>query len=121
DKADYQAWGGEVFEKPDKGGPEEYVFHLDQINVKPGQHVKAGQIIGLSGGQTSGGSHPTSPQYSTGPHIHFGEFTAYKNTENGTIPFGPDPGPLLDQASQAGLVGIGTGGSSNGSDIPGAQ
>lgn len=116
DKADYQSWGGEVFERPDSGGPEEYVYHLDQISVKPGQHVSAGQVIGLSGGQNSGGSHPTSKQYSTGPHIHFGLFSKYTNTpdpNNPTIPFGPDPTSLISQAAQTGLTGIGTGGDSS--------
>lgn len=115
DKESYQPWGGEVFERPDSGGPEEYVFHLDQINVKPGQHVQAGEVIGLSGGQTSGGSHPTEKRYSTGPHIHFGLFTKYVNTpdsNNPIIPYGPDPSGLIEQAGQSGLVAIGSGGDS---------
>jgi murein DD-endopeptidase MepM/ murein hydrolase activator NlpD len=122
DKESYQPWGGEVFEKPDAGGPEEYVFHLDQINVVPGQHVQAGEVVGLSGGQTSGGSHPTSSQYSTGPHIHFGRFTNYVSTpdpNNPTIPFGPDPSPLLAQAEQSGLVAIGSGGDSGSTSTSG--
>lgn len=121
DKESYQPWGGEIFERPDSGGPEEYVFHLDQINVKPGQHVQAGEVVGLSGGQTSGGSHPTQPRYSTGPHIHFGLFTKYVNTpdpNNPTIPFGPDPGPLISQAEQSNLVAIGSGGDSTSSTSP---
>src|SRR5271157_502360 len=112
DEASYQAWGGEIYEKPDSGGPDEYVFHLDQINVQAGQHVQAGQIVGLSGGQTSGGQHPTSPQYSTGPHIHFGLFTKYVTTSNPNepvVPFGPDPTPLLQQAASVNLTGIGSG------------
>jgi len=119
-KADYQAWGGEVFEQPDdKTRPQEYVYHLDQINVKVGQHVSIGQRVGLSGGQTSGGSHPTSPQFSTGPHIHFGEFTKFVDSPNGMIPYGPDPNPLL-QAAQGGNVSAssdsGTGTTNNASN-----
>lgn len=106
-KADYQAWGGEVFLKPDSGGPEEYVYHLDEIDVQQGQHVAAGQLIGLSGGQTSGGEHPTSPEYSTGAHIHFGEFTEYTNSPNGEIPYGPNPGPLIANAQDKGISLIG--------------
>jgi len=108
-KADYQAWGGEVYEKPDSGGPQEYVFHLDEIDVAQGQHVDAGQLIGLSGGQTSGGEHPTSIQYSTGPHIHFGEFTEYINSPDGEIPYGPNPGSLVAQAQDKGLNLLGGG------------
>jgi murein DD-endopeptidase MepM/ murein hydrolase activator NlpD len=108
-KADYQAWGGQVFEQPAGKNYQEYVYHLDQIDVKVGQQVKAGQRIGLSGGQTSGGSHPTSTQYSTGAHIHFGEFTKYEDSENGVIPFGPDPNPLIDAAKNGTLSTSGSG------------
>ena len=94
-KADYAPWGGEVFLKPDGGGPQEYFYHLDMLQTAVGQHVSAGQIIGLSGGQTSGGHHPTLPQYSTGPHTHFGLFNQYVNTPMGLEPYGPDPGSLL--------------------------
>src|SRR5712672_916867 len=46
-KADYADWGGEVFLKPDKANrPEEYVYHLDEVDVSTGQHVGAGQIVG---------------------------------------------------------------------------
>lgn len=106
-KADYQAWGGEVFLKPDDGNPQEYVYHLDEVDVQPGQHVSAGQLVGLSGGQTSGGKHPTSPQYSTGPHIHFGEFTEYTNSPDGEIPYGPNPGALVAQAQDKNINLIG--------------
>lgn len=97
-KADYQLWGGEVFLRPDKGGPEEYHYHLDEIDVKVGQHVQAGQRIGLSGGQTSGGQHPTDPSQSTGPHDHFGLFVDYRDTPIGTRPYGPDPSGLIASA-----------------------
>lgn len=104
-KADYQAWGGEVFLQPDKGGPEEYHYHLDRIDVHVGQHVQAGETIGLSGGQTSGGQHPTDPSQSTGPHDHFGLFTEYRDTEIGVRPYGPDPTRLV----QAGLASSSSG------------
>jgi len=109
-KADFQEWGGEVFLDVDAPGrPDEYVYHLDDIFVKPGQHVSAGQIIGQTGGQTSGGDHPTLSKWSTGPHAHFGEFTNYTDSPIGTIPQGPDPHPLLEQAKKSGLTGIGAG------------
>lgn len=116
--ADYQPWGGEVYEQPDGGKPyEEYFFHLDQIQASVGQHVSAGQQIGLSGGQTSGGSHPTSPQFSTGPHTHFGLFTKFVSTQNGVIPYGPDPNPLIDEAKGGGLLA----GASSGTTPPDAS
>jgi murein DD-endopeptidase MepM/ murein hydrolase activator NlpD len=87
---DYAPWGGEVFIKPDDGSEEYYFAHLDDISVKTGQHLSAGQSIGLSGGQTSGGDHPTSPQWSTGPHTHVGYIKSYINTPVGTRPFGDD-------------------------------
>jgi len=120
-KADYQAWGGEIFLKPDSGGPEEYVYHLDEVDVQQGQHVAAGQQVGLSGGQTSGGKHPTSPQYSTGPHIHFGEFTEYVNSPNGEIPYGPNPGALVAQAQDKGINLLGGIGSFNAQGNGGAS
>jgi Peptidase family M23 len=43
--------------------------HLNEINVKPGQHVDAGDVIGLSG----------NTGHSTGPHLHFGMKDAQGN------------------------------------------
>lgn len=113
-KADYADWGGEVFLKPDAPGrPQEYIYHLDEIDTSVGQHVPAGQVIGLTGGQTSGGHHPTNPKWSTGPHAHFGEFTGYVNTPIGEVPTGPDPSALIG-AAKAGNLGIGAGGATPG-------
>jgi|SRR5579859_1017755 len=111
EQADYAVWngksgGGEVFIRPDtanlpgfsSGSPltdEEYVYHLDQIFVQPGQHVYAGQTVGLTGGQNTGGQHPTDPMWSSGPHAHFGYFEKYESTPVGNRPYGPDPTSLI--------------------------
>lgn len=54
-----------------------YYLHLDEHFVNVGDTVPAGHIIGLSGGQLSGGNSPVvncPPRdiYSTGPHTEFG-------------------------------------------------
>lgn len=87
---DYAPWGGEVYVKPDDGSTEYYMVHLDDISVKTGQHVQIGDILGLSGGQTSGGDHPSSPQWSTGLNTHVGYIEGYENTPVGSRPYGPD-------------------------------
>jgi murein DD-endopeptidase MepM/ murein hydrolase activator NlpD len=104
-QADYAAWGGEVFIKPDDGSTEYYYYHLDENDVNAGQHVNAGQMVGLSGGQNTGGSHPVSTQWSTGPHTHVGYFTNWIDTVIGTRPDGPDITPLIT-AMKLGQAGI---------------
>lgn len=68
-----QPWGGEVdilTNLNDYGGPQVVqLLHMDTISVQPGQVVSKGDVLGTSGGQTSGGNWPSSPQYSSGPHI----------------------------------------------------
>lgn len=49
-----------------------YYQHLSDLVVQPGEYVQAGQLIGYSGGQVGYGDNPSSPQYSTGPHIEVG-------------------------------------------------
>ncbi len=93
-------WGTEVFIQPDNGNiPKYYYYHLDTLTPSIGQHVSAGDEIGLSGGQTSGGQNPSecdaSKCYSTGPHTHVGFFRSYVTVLNDqghteTIPYGPD-------------------------------
>lgn len=127
--ADYPVWngqpgGGEVFIQPDTGGPEYYFYHLDTENVRAGQHINAGDLVGLSGGQNVGGQHPTGTMWSTGPHVHVGYFTGYVNTAAGSRPYGPDISNLFlmlgqDQTTttqsyqQSLLGGLGNTGSSN--------
>lgn len=73
--------GGEVTivcNVPGHGVLTSYYLHLDQANVKVGDTVQVGQVIGLSGGQLSGGQWPVvncpsrGDVYSTGPHTEFG-------------------------------------------------
>ena len=73
-----QPWGGEVdvlTSLPNYPGAVQVVdvLHFDTVNVKPGDIVTQGQtVLGTSGGQTSGGNWPSSPQFSQGPHIGVG-------------------------------------------------
>jgi len=67
--------------------------HMDTLEVKRGDTIFVGQRLGLSGGQTSGGSNPESSVFSTGPHIDIG-------LNPSTLPYksiGPnaDPTPWL--------------------------
>lgn len=50
-----------------------YYTHLDEFasGLQKGSIVNPGDLLGLSGGQVTGGSMP-SGSYSTGPHIEFG-------------------------------------------------
>lgn len=77
--AGYFPWGGQVdLATAIPGQPgvhDETVLHLDQITVSPGQAVAAGGLLGYSGGQNVGGSHPTSPVYSSGPHTELDFFS----------------------------------------------
>lgn len=110
EQADYAVWsgkqgGGEVFIKPDNGWPEEYMYHLDELNVQSGQHVNAGDVVGWSGGQNTGGNHPTDPAWSSGAHLHIGEFDNYVNTPDGQRPYGANPQYILDMANVVNLTG----------------
>jgi murein DD-endopeptidase MepM/ murein hydrolase activator NlpD len=108
-QADYAVWGGkqgggEVWIQPDDGSPEYYFYHLDLNQVKAGQHVSQGQQVGLSGGQNTGGQHPTDPSWSSGPHLHVGYFTSFQNTAIGTRPYGPDITPTINQLKIGGML-----------------
>jgi murein DD-endopeptidase MepM/ murein hydrolase activator NlpD len=108
-QADYAIWGGkpgggEVWIQPDDGSTEYYFYHLDQNDVTSGQHVKAGDVVGLSGGQNSGGSHPADPTWSSGPHLHVGYFTKWQSTPIGTRPYGPDITPAIKNLAIGGNV-----------------
>jgi hypothetical protein len=112
-QADYAVWagqpgGGEVFIKPDDGSPEYYFYHFDRNEVVTGQHVNAGQEIGLSGGQNVGGEHPVSTMWSSGLHLHAGFFDKFIDTPIGTRPYGPDITPTLNFLKTGGAYGNGT-------------
>jgi len=93
-----------------------YAMHLDTVTVKAGDTVNIGDTIGLSGGQTSGGTMPTSPQYSTGPHTELG-FNASNLLNSGNVKAGPLPGAGFDPRSAltdiAAIAKSSTGGGSN--------
>lgn len=91
-----------------------YYQHLDLVQVNVGDTVRVGDPIGLSGGQLSGGFHPATKQYSSGPHIEVGYNC--RSGYSGYKPLGPsqDPRPWLLDLIQHGpppndLFGSGTG------------
>ena len=120
-QADYAAWGGEIFIKPDDGSTEYYYYHPDLLEVQTGQHVTAGQEIALSGGENPGypgALHPAQPIWSTGPHTHVGYFTNWAQTPLGTRPFGPDITPTIQSLVTKGIAGSQTSGGSTGNTNP---
>lgn len=111
--ADYAYWngvpgGGEVFVQPDNTQyPEWYVYHLDELDVQPGQHVQAGQLVGLTGGGNygyPGAKHPVDPMWSSGPHLHIGWHEKYIQTPQGSRDYGHNPSDLLSIAKGTGGV-----------------
>jgi len=66
----YGGFGARIDVMTPKG--DVYYQHLDTVDVKKGQKIGAGQVLGLSGGQLSGGNLPNSPLNSTGPHVEVG-------------------------------------------------
>lgn len=93
--ASYGPWGGDVkIAIAGAPGYTEEFLHPDQLLVQVGQYVSPGQIIGLSGGQNVGGSHPASTRFSSGPH------TEFDIAQNGTY---LDPTSVVQR-----LAGIGT-------------
>lgn len=72
-----------------------YYQHLDLNNpaMTPGHIVKVGDVIGWSGGQLQGGHHPSSRQFSSGPHIEIG-INAPFNKNGLWHPLGPNINPL---------------------------
>lgn len=105
----YNAGGGEVVIQADdptqlKGIPYYYYVHLDNIVTTLGQQIQAGQLVGYSGGQNVGGSHPSAPNYSSGPHLEIG-LSKTQNIPYTLATITPDLNPdwLLSYAQQTGL------------------
>lgn len=88
----YGPYGGEVdLATSVPGQPAikiETLLHLDQIFAPKGAQVAAGGILGLSGGQLAGGSHPAQLPYSTGPHTEV-DFWTGKPFASASV--NPDP------------------------------
>lgn len=108
--------GGEVTivcNIPGKGVLTSYYLHLDTVAVNVNDTVNPGQLIGLSGGQTSGGQWPVinCPQkgitYSTGPHIEFGFNASWVSGPGYHI----DPTPYITMARNGNLPIVNPGGS----------
>ncbi|MBF6614701.1 MAG: peptidoglycan DD-metalloendopeptidase family protein [Chloroflexi bacterium] len=94
--AAYHTWGGQVDVRTSLGGQPRVLSYLHLSEVEPGlrlgQTLTAGARVGLSGGVNSG-AHPTQPQFSTGPHLHF-ELTA-----GGVAPYTPAYNPRRPSAT----------------------
>jgi hypothetical protein len=94
----YYGGGGVVSQEMNLNGQPAslYYQHLDRIapGIVAGVMVQAGQLIGYSGGQLSGGSHPSSSQFSTGPHTEVGVNAPYGGMWN-PYNYGPNINPLL--------------------------
>lgn len=122
-EGNYPAWGGQIFVRMSTGSVY-YMYHLDLLYKTPGTKVKQGEVLGLSGGQTSGGYHPATVG-SNGPHTHFGFWTKFVKVNGGrtSIPYGPDITPSI-AALRAGSgisPDVGKGGSGSSSLVETAQ
>lgn len=106
--ASYQPWGGQVGIKTSSGDVA-YYQHLDDISsaITVGSVISPGEFLGLSGGQTSGGDHPTDPTYSTGPHTEFGFNAPWVA---GTTKTGFNSQPFIDAADAGQITYQGAGG-----------
>ena len=97
-----------------------YYQHLDLIaaNILDRVNIHVGDLLGWSGGQLSGGHHPSTPQYSSGPHIEVGRDAPYGGIWGRQYQSNRDPLPWL-QALQAANGGTSSGGGSSGTiNIP---
>lgn len=86
---------------PGIGPASVYYQHLDVIAVQNNQVVHLGDLIGLSGGQLTGGYHPVTC-CSTGPHIEVGINPPPVSPLWKTLGHNVDPLPWLKQLAQFG-------------------
>ena len=59
--ADYDKWNGNYMKIKHENGLMTVYCHCDSLNVKKGENIRAGEVIGYAGSTGS----------STGPHLHF--------------------------------------------------
>lgn len=124
----YHAWGGQVDVKFTSGGKTLVVsfLHLSQIatDLKINGPVSVGTILGYSGG-VNRGAHPTAPQYSTGPHLHFEltygaipPYTTYNPQRSSNAHHPLDPATMLANIRRNGLPAAGASAlTSNGQEL----
>lgn len=103
-----------------------YYQHLNEVLARVGELVSPGQLIGLSGGQLSGGSHPSTRQFSGGPHIEIGINAPYgKANQSIWSPLGPNVNPKgFFQALASGntsVLGTGNGPTNTGGNSSGGN
>lgn len=74
-----------------------YYTHLDTFasGLSVGSTVKPGDLLGLSGGQVTGGNMP-SGSYSTGPHVEFGFTNGPEFGHGNAYQTGPGVSSFLD-------------------------
>lgn len=106
--------GGGVVSIQQQPGTVWYYQHLDlnEPSIESGQttQVQAGQLLGWSGGQLSGGNHPSQKAYSGGPHIEVGINAPWGGIWGPKTGKGPniDPVPVI-RGLFAGIANTGTG------------
>lgn len=85
-----------------------YYQHLDINLLKKGDTVYQGELIGYSGGQLSGGSHPSTRQFSGGSHIEIGINAPYGQANQSIwSPLGKNINPLgFFQALASGNISV---------------
>jgi hypothetical protein len=100
--------GGGVVSIQEAPGRVWYYQHLDlnEPGIESGatKQVAPGQLVGWSGGQLSGGNHPSSEKFSGGPHIEVGINAPWGGIWGPKDSKGPniDPWPSIAAIGQAG-------------------
>lgn len=124
----YFDWGGQVTVKVDDpsqnhGYKDYFVIHLDAINpeLHVGTHVKAGTLLGWSGGENSTSDprlkplpaglkhHVTTPAHSSGPHLDIGVTNSDTGSLVDSTAAGKQASDALVFAARSGEIPFGTG------------